>query len=48
MVAAAHDNSIKVFLDIISHGVVDESALIKQHPEYFEPKGSWNMHDYNW
>jgi glycosidase len=40
-----HD--IKVFLDVITHGVMNNSPLIDQHPEWFEG-GSWGMTDYDW
>jgi len=42
-----HKNGIKVFLDIITHGVMSNSPLIKEHPEWFKG-GSWGMTDYDW
>ena len=47
MVDEAHKHHIKVFLDVVTHGVVDESPLIKEHPEWFH-KGSWGMTDFDW
>lgn len=47
MINAAHSKGIKVFLDVISHGVLNESDLITQHPTWFSG-GSWNMTDYNY
>ena len=42
-----HKHDIKVFLDIITHGVMEYSPLIEEHPEWFEG-GSWGMVDYDW
>jgi hypothetical protein len=37
MIRKAHRLGIRVFLDVVSHGVVDESPLIDQHPDWFDP-----------
>ncbi len=42
-----HKYKIKVFLDVITHGVMNESPLIHEHPEWFKG-GSWGMTDYDW
>jgi glycosidase len=42
-----HRYNIKVFLDIITHGVMSYSPLIKEHPGWFKG-GSWGMTDYDW
>ena len=47
MTDAFHKKGIKVFLDIITHGVMNESPLVKEHPEWFKG-GSWGMTDYDW
>ena len=47
MIDECHQNGIKVFLDAITHGVMDNSPLIKEHPEWFKGK-SWGMTDYDW
>lgn len=47
MVTEFHKKSIKVFLDIITHGVMSNSPLVKEHPEWFKG-GSWGMSDYDW
>jgi hypothetical protein len=47
MVAAAHEHGIRVLLDVISHGVVDESPLVSEHPKWFSGR-SWGMTDYNY
>ena len=47
LIDEAHKHGIKVFLDVITHGVMPESPLIKKHPKWFKG-GSWGMVDYNW
>jgi glycosidase len=47
MIDDFHQHGIKVFLDIITHGVIRYSPLVMEHPEWF--KGStWGMADYDW
>lgn len=46
-VARAHDCAIRVMLDVISHGVVRESPLVAEHPDWF-PTSSWGMADYDY
>ena len=46
-VAACHAAGIKVFLDVIGHGLVNESPYVKQHPDWFAG-GSWGMTDFNY
>lgn len=43
----AHRRGIKVFMDVITHGVMNDSPLIKEHPEWFKG-GSWGMTDFDW
>jgi len=47
LVDLCHKYNIKVFLDVITHGVMNYSPLIKEHPEWFRG-GSWGMTDYDW
>jgi hypothetical protein len=47
MVKAAHLCGIKVFLDVITHGVMKDSPLVKEHPSWFRT-GTWGMIDYDW
>ncbi len=47
LVKAAHDRGIKVFLDVITHGVMKDSPLVKEHPSWFKG-GTWGMTDYDW
>ncbi|KOY17944.1 alpha-amylase family glycosyl hydrolase [Paenibacillus xylanivorans] len=47
LIEEAHRNGIKVFLDVITHGVMSDSPLIDAHPEWFKG-GSWGMTDFDW
>ncbi|MCP3985359.1 MAG: hypothetical protein GY723_13295 [bacterium] len=47
MIASAHRHGIRVLLDTIEHGVMSESRLVAEHPDWFEG-GSWGMTDYDW
>lgn len=47
MIDCAHEHGIKVFLDVITHGVMEESDLVKEHPDWF-CGGSWGMRDFDW
>jgi len=47
LIEKAHDFGIRIFLDVITHGVMKNSPLIKQHPLWFKG-GSWGMIDYDW
>jgi hypothetical protein len=43
----AHSRGMKVLLDVITHGVMKDSPLTRQHPSWFR-SGSWGMTDYDW
>jgi hypothetical protein len=47
LVAAAHALGIRLFLDVISHGVVSSSTLVTDNPDWFDG-GTWGMVDYNY
>jgi len=47
LIKTAHENGIKVFLDVITHGLMPESAFVKEHPDWFKG-GSWGMTDFDW
>ena len=47
LVAACHAAGIRVFLDVIGHGLVNESHYVAEHPAWFSG-GSWGMVDYNY
>jgi len=47
LIDEAHKNGIKVFLDVITHGLMPESRFVKDHPDWFKG-GSWGMVDFDW
>lgn len=47
LVDSAHNYGIKVILDVITHGVMKDSPLVKVHPDWFKGE-SWGMKDYDW
>jgi hypothetical protein len=47
LIDTAHEYGIKVFLDVITHGVMAGSPLIAAKPQWFKG-GSWGMVDYDW
>jgi hypothetical protein len=47
MINEAHQRGIRLFLDVITHGVMASSPLVNEHPEWFRG-GSWGMIDYDW
>ena len=47
LIQEAHRRGIRVFLDVITHGVMSGSPLVKEHPGWFQG-GSWGMTDYHW
>ncbi|MCG3772667.1 MAG: Intracellular maltogenic amylase [Nitrosomonadaceae bacterium] len=46
LIADAHNRGIRVFLDVVTHGVMDDSPLIAQHPDWFKGR-SWGMTDFD-
>ena len=47
LVDEAHRCGIRIFPDVKTHGVMDFSPLVKEHPNWF--RGShWRMADYDW
>ena len=46
-VDAAHAAGIRVFLDVIGHGLVNESRYVADNPDWFAG-GSWGMTDYDY
>ncbi|MDX2138230.1 MAG: alpha-amylase family glycosyl hydrolase [Chloroflexota bacterium] len=46
MIALAHEYGIRVFLDVIEHGVMADSPLVQRKPHWFRGK-SWGMVDYD-
>ncbi|MHC5247073.1 alpha-amylase family glycosyl hydrolase [Enterococcus sp. LJL90] len=47
LVDTAHQQGLKIFLDVITHGVMKNSPLVKEHPEWFKGE-SWGMKDFDW
>lgn len=47
MVTSAHRHGIRVLVDVISHGVLDDSPLVDEHPKWFAGR-SWGMTDYDY
>ena len=47
LIDEAHRNGIKVFFDVITHGVINGSPLIKEKPAWFRGT-SWGMTDFDW
>jgi Alpha amylase, catalytic domain len=47
LIDEAHRRGIKVFLDVITHGLLTGSPVIQQHPSWFRG-GSWGMTDFDW
>jgi hypothetical protein len=45
LIAKAHKYNIRIFLDAITHGVTNDSSLIREHPDWFSGT-SWGMTDY--
>lgn len=47
LVEEAESRGIKIFLDVITHGVMNDSPLIQKHPDWFKG-GTWGMTDYDY
>lgn len=47
LIDKAHAHGIRVFLDVITHGVMPQSSLVRDKPHWFRG-GSWGMVDYDW
>lgn len=47
LIDAAREYGIHIFLDVIAHGVLHESPLVAEHPDWF-PSSSWQMADYDY
>jgi hypothetical protein len=47
LVDTAHRLGIKVFLDVITHGLMKKSPIVSKHPGWFRG-GSWGMADFDW
>ncbi|MDR3792829.1 MAG: alpha-amylase family glycosyl hydrolase [Terracidiphilus sp.] len=47
MIDEAHRRRIRVFLDVITHGLMKDSSIIQEHPHWFRGE-SWGMTDFDW
>jgi hypothetical protein len=47
LVDEAHGHGIKIFLDVITHGLMKDSPIIQDRPTWFRG-GSWGMTDFDW
>jgi len=47
LVDDAHRHGIKIFLDVITHGLMKDSPIVMEHPSWFRG-GSWGMIDFDW
>jgi hypothetical protein len=47
LIDEAHRRGIRIFLDVITHGLMKESSVIRDHPAWFRG-GSWGMTDFDW
>jgi len=47
LIDEAHRRGIRVFLDVITHGLMKDSPVIRDHPRWFRG-GSWGMTDFDW
>lgn len=47
MIDEAHKRGIKIFLDVITHGLLEDSPLIEEHPDWFRGE-SWGMKDFDY
>lgn len=47
LISDAHSRGIKVCLDVITHGLMSDSPIVKQHPAWFRG-GTWGMTDFDW
>ncbi len=47
LIESAHAHGIRVFLEVVTHGVMSESSLVREKPHWFKG-GSWGMVDFDW
>jgi hypothetical protein len=47
LIQDAHQRGIRIFPDVKTHGVMNSSPLVKEHPEWFRGV-HWKMADYDW
>lgn len=47
LIRVAREHGIRIFLDVIAHGVLHDSPLVQEHPDWF-PTSTWQMADYDY
>lgn len=47
LIETAHRLGIKIFLDVITHGLMKDSPVVIAHPAWFRGE-SWGMADFDW
>lgn len=47
LIDEAHRRGIRIFLDVVTHGLVSSSPVIARHPEWFRG-GTFGMVDFDW
>ncbi len=48
LVDTAHANGIRVLLEVVSHGVLRDSPIVSEHPDWILEHGSWGMVDFDY
>ena len=46
LISTAHEHGIRVFIEVVAHGVMKDSPLVKARPDWFKGE-SWGMSDYD-
>lgn len=46
LISSAHAHGIRVFIEVVAHGVMKDSPLVKARPDWFKGE-SWGMSDYD-
>ncbi|MHB1452620.1 MAG: alpha-amylase family glycosyl hydrolase [Saccharofermentanales bacterium] len=47
-VDAAHARNIRIFLDVVTWGVITDAPLYNEHPDWFKGASYWGGWDYDW
>lgn len=47
-VSQAHKRNIRIFLDIVSWGTMEESELYEAHPDWYSGDSVWGGKDFDW
>lgn len=44
----AHSYNIRIFMDIVSWGTMNESPLVSEHPDWYLGTSQWGENDWDW